>query len=152
MSDRYNLERFVRAQAGIYDRALTELAAGRKSSHWMWFIFPQIKGLGMSEMSVRFAIDSLDEAKAYLEHEVLGPRLRRCAETVLALENTTVEEIFGYPDDLKFRSSITLFAKASQKGSVFAQALKKYFNGVMDEATLWQLGSGFANEIIETWE
>lgn len=140
MSDRYNLERFVRAQAGIYDRALTELGAGQKRSHWIWFIFPQIKGLGMSEMSVRFAIVSLDEAKAYLEHDVLGPRLRRCTETVLALENTTVDEIFGYPDDLKFRSSMTLFAKASEKDSVFAQALEKYFNGVMDEATLRQLG------------
>ena len=141
MSDRYNLERFVRAQAGIYDRALTELGAGQKRSHWIWFIFPQIKGLGMSEMSVRFAIDSLDEATAYLEHEVLGPRLRKCTETVLALENTTVDEIFGYPDDLKFRSSMTLFAKASEEGSVFTQALKKYFNGVMDEATLRQLVS-----------
>jgi len=141
LSDRYNLERFVRAQAGIYDRALTELGAGQKRSHWIWFIFPQIKGLGMSEMSVRFAIASLDEAKAYLEHDVLGPRLRKCTETVLALENTTVDEIFGYPDDLKFRSSITLFAKASEEDSVFAHALKKYFNGVMDEATLRQLGS-----------
>ena len=141
MSDRYNLERFVRAQAGIYDRALTELGAGQKRSHWIWFIFPQIKGLGMSEMSVRFAIDSLDEAKAYLEHDVLGSRLHKCTETVLALENTTVDEIFGYPDDLKFRSSMTLFAKASEEGSVFTQALKKYFNGVMDEATLRQLVS-----------
>jgi len=138
--DTYDLERFVRAQAGIYDRVLTELRAGEKRSHWMWFIFPQIKGLGMSEMSVRFAIYSLDEAKAYLEHAILGPRLLECVEAVLAVEGRGVDRIFVYPDDMKFGSSLTLFARASGAGSVFERALVKYFGGREDEATLRQLG------------
>ena len=135
-----DLDRFVRAQAGIYQCALAELEAGAKRSHWMWFIFPQVKGLGMSEMSVRFAIDSLDEAKAYLAHEILGPRLKECTQAVLDLEGKCVEDIFGYPDDLKFGSNMTLFAKASEQDSIFERALKKYFKGKMDEATLRQLG------------
>jgi uncharacterized protein (DUF1810 family) len=137
--DPYGLERFVRAQAGIYDRVLDELRAGTKRSHWMWFIFPQIKGLGMSEMSVRFAIDSLDEARAYLAHALLGQRLNECVETVLSVKHGTAEQIFGYPDDMKFRSSMTLFVKASEQGSAFERALARYFNGQQDEATLKQL-------------
>jgi uncharacterized protein (DUF1810 family) len=143
MSDaEHDLERFVRAQAGIYERALGELHAGAKRSHWMWFIFPQIKGLGMSEMSVRFAIYSLDEAKAYLAHPVLGPRLRECVDAVLAVKGRTADEIFGYPDDMKFRSSMTLFARADEHGGIFEQALAQYFNGSEDDATLKQLAAG----------
>ena len=134
-----DLDRFVRAQAGIYQCALAELEAGAKRSHWMWFIFPQVKGLGMSEMSVRFAIDSLDEAKAYLAHEILGPRLKECTQAVLDVECKNLAEIFGYPDDLKFGSSMTLFAKASEPGSIFERALQKFFHGHMDDATLRQL-------------
>ena len=105
MVDRFDLERFVEAQAGVYEQACAELRAGRKRSHWMWFVFPQIRGLGSSEMAVRFAISGLEEARAYLEHPVLGPRLRECARIVVGVEGKTVEEIFGYPDDLKFHSS-----------------------------------------------
>jgi uncharacterized protein (DUF1810 family) len=139
--DRYDLERFVKAQAGVYEQACTELRAGRKRSHWMWFVFPQIRGLGSSEMAVRYAIASLDEAKAYLRHAVLGPRLRECAGIVCAVEGRTVEEIFGWPDDLKFHSSMTLFAKADESGGVFGEALEKYFCGEMDKGTLERLGS-----------
>lgn len=138
--DSYNLERFVRAQAGIYDLALSELRAGEKRGHWMWFIFPQIKGLGMSEMSVYFAIYSLGEARAYLAHPVLGPRLQECVEAVLAAQVSGADVIFGYLDDMKFRSSMTLFARASEAGSVFERALVQYFDGIADEATLRQLG------------
>ena len=134
--DRYDLERFVTAQAGIYERACAELRAGEKRSHWMWFIFPQIAGLGMSEMSVRFAISSLDEARAYLDHPLLGERLRECTEIVNALTHRAAEAIFGYPDDMKFRSSMTLFARAAEEGSVFQRALDRYFSGEMDAETL----------------
>jgi uncharacterized protein (DUF1810 family) len=139
MSDSYHLERFVEAQAGVYDRACAELRAGRKRSHWMWFVFPQIRGLGNSEMAVRYAISGLDEARAYLEHPVLGPRLRESAGIVVGVEGRTVEAIFGYPDDLKFHSSMTLFAKASEASAgeeIFTQALEKHFGGEMDSSTL----------------
>ncbi|MBS1823005.1 MAG: DUF1810 domain-containing protein [Acidobacteria bacterium] len=139
--DKYGLERFVKAQQGVYEQACAELRAGRKRSHWMWFIFPQIRGLGASEMSVRFAISSLDEARAYLAHEVLGPRLREAAGTVAALEGKTVEEIFGYPDDLKFHSSMTLFAQVAESGSVFETVLDTYFSGEMDTETLKRIGA-----------
>ena len=143
--DRFNLRRFVEAQHGVYERACAELRAGRKRSHWMWFVFPQIRGLGSSEMAVRYAITSLEEAKAYLEHEILGARLRECVGIVLGVEGRTVAEIFGYPDDLKFHSSMTLFAKAatqfaeeggSERNGVFEDALAKYFGGVMDQGTV----------------
>jgi uncharacterized protein (DUF1810 family) len=136
MVDRFDLERFVKAQAGAYEQACAELRAGRKRSHWMWFVFPQIRGLGSSEMAVRFAISGLEEARAYLEHPILGPRLRECAGIVVGVEGKTVEEIFGYPDDLKFHSSITLFAKAEKSGGVFQGALEKHFGGEMDRGTL----------------
>ena len=142
MRDQYGLERFVRAQDGVYEQACAELRSGRKRTHWMWFIFPQIKGLGSSEMAVRFAISSIEEAKAYLEHPVLGERLRECARIVVAVEGRTAEEIFGYPDDLKFRSSMTLFAKAaeiSEEELVFSQALDKYFGGKEDVGTVERL-------------
>jgi uncharacterized protein (DUF1810 family) len=139
MSDRFGLERFVEAQEGLYGQACAELRAGRKRSHWMWFVFPQIQGLGSSPMAVRYAISGLEEARAYLEHPVLGPRLRECVGMVAGVEGRTVEDIFGYPDDLKFHSSLTLFAKAeegSQSDGVFSVALGKYFGGEMDRETL----------------
>jgi uncharacterized protein (DUF1810 family) len=136
--DRYDLERFVEAQAGVYEHACAELRAGRKRSHWMWFVFPQIRGLGSSPMAMRYAISSLDEAWAYLGHAVLGARLRECARIMVAVQSRTVEEIFGFPDDLKFHSSMTLFAKAdsAEDGGVFGEALRKYFDGKMDAGTL----------------
>ena len=135
MRDEYDLERFVWAQEGVYPRALAELQAGEKRSHWMWFIFPQIHGLGSSEMAVRFAISGLAEARAYLAHPVLGARIREATAAVLAVEHRSVAEIFGFPDDLKFHSSITLFASAERDG-VFREALRKYFSGKMDAGTL----------------
>ena len=136
-SDRFNLRRFVDAQAGVYEQACAELRAGRKRSHWMWFVFPQIRGLGSSEIAVRYAISGREEARAYLEHAVLGVRLRECAGIVVGVEGRTVEEIFGYPDDLKFHSSMTLFAEVEGPAeSVFHEALKKYFGRKADQATL----------------
>jgi uncharacterized protein (DUF1810 family) len=137
--ERFDLERFVDAQAGVYERVCGELRAGRKQSHWMWFVFPQIRGLGSSEMAVRYAISSLDEAKAYLRNDVLGVRLRECAGILIGVQGRTVEEIFGYPDDLKFHSSMTLFAKAAEEEGVFQEALGKYFGGAMDGGTLERL-------------
>jgi len=138
VSDRFGLQRFVDAQAGVYEQVCRELREGRKRSHWMWFIFPQIKGLGSSPTAVRFAISSLAEARAYLEHAVLGPRLRECTGLVLVADRS-VDEIFGYPDDLKFHSSMTLFARAGVENRVFVDALEKYFGGEADGATLKRL-------------
>lgn len=138
MADQYNLQRFVDAQDRIYKTVLDELRSGRKRSHWMWFIFPQIHGLGQSMMAQQYAISSLDEAKAYLAHPVLGERLRECSRIVAALEDRTVEGIFAYPDDMKFHSSMTLFAQASP-GEVFDECLKKYFKGYRDAGTLERL-------------
>jgi uncharacterized protein (DUF1810 family) len=138
----HNLERFIEAQAGFYKQACDELRAGKKQSHWMWFIFPQFRGLGSSEMAVRYAIASLEEAHAYLEHPVLGARLRECTAIVLGVNGRTVEEIFGHPDNLKFHSSMTLFAQAatiSEEDLIFSQALDKYFSGKEDPATLQRL-------------
>jgi uncharacterized protein (DUF1810 family) len=131
----FDLERFVRAQDGVYERALQELRAGRKRSHWMWFIFPQMKGLGVTATSSLYGIQSLDEAQAYLEHPVLGARLRECTETVLGIEGSSAEEIFGFPDWLKFRSCMTLFDRASPE-DVFAGALVKFFDSAPDPKTL----------------
>jgi uncharacterized protein (DUF1810 family) len=139
MSDPYDLQRFVDAQNPVYDRVRTELQEGRKRSHWMWFIFPQIAGLGSSPLARRFAISSLSEAAAYLQHPVLGPRLAECTRLVNLIEGRSIEQIFGSPDDLKFRSSMTLFARASADNQVFADALQKYFNGEFDPATLERL-------------
>jgi uncharacterized protein (DUF1810 family) len=138
----YDLERFVRAQEGVYEQACSELRAGRKRSHWMWFIFPQIHGLGSSEMAVLYAISSIEEAKAYLEHPVLGQRLREATGITLEIKGKTAEEIFGYPDNLKFHSSMTLFAQAaeiSEEDLVFSQALDKYFGGREDAGTMERL-------------
>lgn len=136
MNDRYNLKRFLDAQDPVYEAVKTELQAGKKRSHWMWFVFPQIKGLGQSHMARNFAIASLDEAQAYLAHPVLGARLLECSRLVAAIEGRSVEEIFGYPDDMKFRSSMTLFAQADPQNRVFADCLRKYFGGKPDPATL----------------
>jgi uncharacterized protein (DUF1810 family) len=139
MDDPYLLQRFVDAQAPVFDTVCAELRAGRKRSHWMWFIFPQIAGLGHSAMAQRFAIASLDEARAYLRHPVLGPRLRECTRLVAAIEGRAIDAIFGYPDDLKFHSSVTLFAHAAPDEPVFAECLRKYFGGAPDTATLDRL-------------
>jgi uncharacterized protein (DUF1810 family) len=124
-----SLERFVSAQTGTYEAALAELTAGHKRSHWMWFVFPQIAGLGTSPTAQRYAIASLDEARTYLAHPVLGSRLRECAAALLAVENRTAAEIFGYPDDLKLRSSMTLFARAAAEPGVFRAVLERYYDG-----------------------
>ena len=156
-SDPWRLERFVAAQdrAGTYQRAVAELRAGAKVSHWMWFVFPQVAGLGMSAMSREYAISSADEARAYLAHPVLGPRLRECARIVGDTEGRTAEQVFGYVDAVKLRSSMTLFAAADDSAaedaaageaapgesgaSVFREVLGKYFGGVPDEETLARL-------------
>ncbi len=141
MADLWDLERFVKAQAGTYAEARAELAAGRKRTHWMWFIFPQIQGLGRSGMAERYAISGRAEAEAYLGHPVLGPRLRECTGLVNAVKGRTLEEILGYPDDLKFHSSVTLFGMvAGDDAAVFEEALTKYFGGKRDKATVDRLG------------
>ena len=132
----YDLERFVEAQNSVYTQVIRELRAGSKQSHWMWFVFPQIAGLGHSSMARRYAISSLPEAAAYLEHPVLGERLRECTRLVNAVQNRSIGDIFGYPDDLKFRSSMTLFARAAKDNAEFRQALEKYFDGQEDAATI----------------
>ena len=137
--DPFRLRRFIDAQRPVYDAVVAELRDGRKRSHWMWFVFPQIAGLGRSEMSERFAISSLDEARAYLAHPVLGPRLRECATLVAAVEGRSIAEIFGAPDDRKFRSSMTLFARAAPQEPVFAECLRRYFAGEPDPETLDRL-------------
>ncbi len=137
MDDPYDLERFVAAQdaGGTYDRALAELRRGSKTSHWMWFVFPQIAGLGQSPTSRRFAISSLGEARAYLAHPVLGPRLTECASIVAATPGRTAEQIFGDLDAQKLRSSVTLFLRAEPGQPVFAQVLGRHFDGLPDPAT-----------------
>jgi len=133
------LERFVQAQDPVIDRVLTELSAGHKASHWMWFVFPQIQGLGRSPTAQRFAISSRAEAEAYLRHVVLGARLRECTRLVNAVDGRSVEEIFGHPDYLKFRSSMTLFAHAAADNQIFLDALRKYFGGEEDPLTVERL-------------
>lgn len=142
MSDAYNLNRFVEAQDGVKEAVDRELAEGSKRSHWMWFVFPQIQGLGMSMMAQRYAISSLDEARAYLEHPVLGERLREWTRLVVDVEGKSAKEIFGYPDYLKFRSCMTLFSQLAEEGSLFHQALEKFYDGEPDGKTLSILGIG----------
>ena len=136
MSDIYNLHRFLDAQAHVYNTVLAELRSGRKSSHWIWFIFPQIKGLGRSAMAQQFAITSLDETKAYLLHPVLGPRLKEYTQLVLDVNGRSAEEIFGHPDHLKFRSCMTLLMTATTDNALFKKALLKYFDGHPDQLTI----------------
>ncbi|HEY1185119.1 MAG TPA: DUF1810 domain-containing protein [Bryobacteraceae bacterium] len=133
------MRRFLDAQDPVYAQVCSELRAGRKRSHWMWFIFPQIQGLGYSPLAKKFAISSVDEAKAYLDHPILGARLKELCRLVNRVEGRSIEEIFGYPDDLKFRSSMTLFAHAASDDQIFRDALEKYFNGEDDPATVERL-------------
>lgn len=135
-SDPHDLQRFLAPQEEMYARALQEIKAGRKRSHWMWFIFPQFKGLGHSAASQYFAIKSLDEARAYHADATLGPRLRDCVEAALAVEGRTAHEIFGTPDDMKLQSCATLFAHVSDAGSVFERLLVKYYDGERDGRTV----------------
>jgi len=132
----FDLQRFVDAQAPLYSRVTAELAAGEKRSHWMWFVFPQLKGLGRSAMAERYGIAGADEARAYLAHALLGPRLLECTRLVLAVRGRTALEILGSPDDLKFRSSMTLFDRVATEQGEFADALQRYFAGRPDERTL----------------
>lgn len=140
--DSFDLDRFVQAQQDTYDLALSELEAGQKESHWMWFIFPQVKGLANSDMSLRYAITDIKEARAYLKHPVLGLRLQTCAKALLSISNLSALDILGYPDDLKLKSSMTLFAFASSPESVFAQVINQYFNGEFDQKTIHLLADG----------
>ncbi|ORV18444.1 DUF1810 domain-containing protein [Mycobacterium celatum] len=138
-TDPFDLQRFVDAQAGVYHTVVEELRAGRKRSHWIWFIFPQIAGLGRSPMAERYAISSLKEARAYLNHDVLGPRLRECTQLVNQIAGRSIGEIFGSPDDLKVRSSMTLFAHATDDNRDFVELLDKYYDGEEDALTLARL-------------
>jgi uncharacterized protein (DUF1810 family) len=134
-----DLDRFVEAQRDTYQQALAELAAGRKRSHWMWFVFPQVAGLGHSATAQRYAVADLAEARAYLAHPVLGPRLVESAQALLGVQGRTAEQILGHPDDLKLRSSMTLFARAADDPAVFRAVLERYYGGEDDPATLQRL-------------
>jgi uncharacterized protein (DUF1810 family) len=138
--DPYDLVRFLRAQDDDYQQALSEIRSGQKRTHWMWYIFPQIDGLALSSTSKHYSIKSVEEARAYLGHPVLGPRLLECAEAVVGVEGRSVVEIFGSSDDLKLRSCVTLFACVSPPGSVFDRLLEKYCGGERDSKTLRLLG------------
>ena len=138
--DPHDLNRFLVAQARDYDRALAEVRAGDKRTHWMWYVFPQLDGLGHSSTAKFYAIKSLDEAKAYLDHPVLGARLRECAGAALVVDGRSANQIFGSPDDLKLKSCATLFACASPPGSVFEELLEKFYQGHRDGRTLALLG------------
>lgn len=140
MNDPYSLQRFVEAQQPVYPQALAELQAGRKRSHWMWFVFPQLQGLGHSEMARRYAISGAKEAHAYLAHPLLGPRLQDCTRTLLQHSDRLARDILGAPDDLKFRSSMTLFAAVADEPELFEQALAAFFDGKADRLTLERLG------------
>jgi uncharacterized protein (DUF1810 family) len=139
VNDPFDLDRFVAAQRDVYPQALAELRAGRKRSHWMWFVFPQVEGLGASPVSRRYAIRDLDEARAYFNHPELGPRLVECARTLLERDGLAASEIFPYPDDLKLKSSMTLFECAAPAPSVFTGVLERYFDGERDGRTLQRL-------------
>jgi uncharacterized protein (DUF1810 family) len=140
VSDPFDLNRFLNAQAGVYAQVVAELRAGQKRSHWIWFIFPQMKGLGFSSHSQFYGIGSLMEAVAYWQHPVLGQRLEECTRLVNQIQKQTIERILGTPDDLKFRSSMTLFSRAAADAAIFTQALDKYFGGKPDQLTLELLG------------
>ena len=135
-TDPHDLQRFVAAQSGVYREALTELRAGAKFSHWMWFVFPQVAGLGSSPMARKYAIQSRAEAEAYVNHPILGPRLQECTQALLAVEGKTAEQVMGRPDDIKLKSSMTLFAAVAPADSPYRAVLEKYFAGEPDAATL----------------
>ena len=130
------LQRFLEAQDRVYESVCNELALGEKTSHWMWFIFPQLKGLGHSPIARHYGLDSRDEALSFWQHPILGSRLKACTQLVLAQSNATARDIFGSPDDLKFKSSLTLFAQVAPEEPVFKQALTRFFGGKLDESTL----------------
>ena len=136
MDDPHDLHRFVEAQQRTFMQAVSELEDGHKTSHWMWFVFPQLRGLGRSPMATRYGIESLDEAHAYLAHPLLGPRLKECVRLALRIDGRSITEIFGSPDHMKFRSCMTLFDRAAPDETLFAQALQKYFGGTPDARTL----------------
>ena len=136
---RFDLQRFVDAQDRVYETVLEELRAGRKRSHWIWFVFPQLQRLGRSPTAIRYGITSLAEAKAYLDHEVLGPRLRECARVVAGIQGSSADAIFGWPDNLKVRSSMTLFARATEDNADFRAVLDRLYDGVEDALTVEQL-------------
>jgi uncharacterized protein (DUF1810 family) len=138
-ADAFDLRRFVDAQDRVYPTVLEELRSGRKRSHWIWFVFPQLQGLGHSPMAIRYGITSLAEAKAYLDHEVLGPRLRECTRVVAGIRGSSADEIFGWPDSLKVRSSMTLFARATGDNADFRAVLDRLYDGVEDALTVEQL-------------
>jgi uncharacterized protein (DUF1810 family) len=138
MDDRFNLSRFTLAQEPLFEQVLSELRRGEKTGHWMWFIFPQIRGLGRSAISIEYSISGSDEARAYLQHPILGPRLKQCTQLVLQVEQRSALAIFGPPDDIKFRSSMTLFAHVSSD-DIFDRALQKFFDGLPDQLTLARL-------------
>jgi uncharacterized protein (DUF1810 family) len=142
MADAHDLQRFVTAQDGVYETALAELKRGRKQTHWMWFVFPQVAGLGLSAMSQRYAIASRDEARAYLDHPTLGPRLIAAVQAVNAVQGRSAHQIFGAPDDRKFQSCLTLFEQVPAAPAVFAAGLEKSYGGERDAATLEILGQG----------
>ena len=139
MKDPFDLQRFVDAQDPVVAHVCDELRRGRKDGHWMWFVFPQLKGLGYSLLASKFGISSRAEAEAYLQHSILGPRLKECTGLVNLVEGRSVEQIFGYPDDLKFRSSMTLFAQVAPDSAIFVNAIRKYFAGEFDRLTLDRL-------------
>ena len=141
MSDPYDLARFLDAQKPVMAQVMAELEAGRKTTHWMWFVFPQIDGLGFSPMARRYAIRSLEEAEAYLRHDLLGPRLRACTDLVNGIVGRTIRDILGTPDDVKFGSSMTLFNRASRETGPYFDALAKYFGGREDAATVQKLST-----------
>ena len=140
----FDLERFVAAQQGVYEGALRELRLGRKTGHWIWFIFPQLIGLGRSQMSRFYGIESIDEARAYLDHSVLGPRLRECVSAILATSGMTADQIFGFLDAMKVRSSMTLFHRAAPDDPLFVEVLERFYGGVADAATEAMLGSALS--------
>jgi len=139
--DLYSLSRFINAQKGVFENVLTELRNGQKRTHWMWFIFPQIDGLGKSATSKHYSIKSVEEARKYVNHPVLGERLSKCAELILDVDGKSALEIFGSPDDKKLKSSMTLFACVTDSDSVFVRVLDKYFDGKRDKKTIYLLGS-----------
>ncbi len=138
--DLFDLQRFIEAQAIVYENVIFELNFGKKKTHWMWYIFPQIEGLGNSDMATKYSIKSLDEAVAYVNNPILGQRLKECTKKVLFIEGKSIDDIFDYPDNLKFKSCMTLFALVSQPNSIFSDALKKYFFGEQDNETLSLVG------------
>jgi uncharacterized protein (DUF1810 family) len=145
-TDPFDLKRFLQAQECVYTQALSEVRDGRKRSHWMWYIFPQYDGLGLSSTSTRYAIKSVAEAEAYLRHPILGPRLVECCEAAISVEGLSATEVFGSPDDMKLRSCATLFASVSSAGSVFERLLDRYFQGARDNTTLRLIGGASAAE------